>query len=255
MMVATIGYRRCRLLNRLGTWQAKNVAKNLRHSIIRFCDNPLPVWKSISYGEVSMKKVMLLMMFLCVFLSLGTADDTVLIIPREGAYGDLDFMLEQEVQVMARLLQEAGYKTMIASLSGKPFVGRRQTVPTDFSLAQVKAENYKGILLACMAVGTPGPVPPEAVKIVKDAAARSIPVAAQYGSVFILARAGLLEGKRYAFERSLLYDGYEGIYSGTGIVVDGLIATSGTCPYSARSTRRPDGTAELTKALISMMRK
>ena len=62
-----------------------------------------------------------------------------------------------------------------------------------------------------------------------------------------LARAGLLDGKRYAYGYATIE---EGIYSGTGVVQDGLVITSGTCPYQARLTGRPDGTAELTQKLI-----
>jgi hypothetical protein len=42
----------------------------------------------------------------------------------------------------------------------------------------------------------------------------------------------------------------EGIYDGTGVVQDGQVITSGTCPHQARPTGSPDGTAELTKKLI-----
>lgn len=56
-----------------------------------------------------------------------------------------------------------------------------------------------------------------------------------------------MNGKRYAFG----YERFkEGIYGGTGVVRDGGIITSGTCPYQARMTGRPDGTAELTQKLI-----
>jgi putative intracellular protease/amidase len=197
-----------------------------------------------------MRNILVLAVCLSIFLTGCSTVNTVLIIPREGSYGDLDFMLEHEVNVMVRVLQEAGYNTEIASLSGKSFVGEQHTVLVDLSLAEVKPKNYKGILLACMAVGTPGPVPPEAVLVVKNAHARNIPVAAQYGAVFILAEAGLLDGRKYAFGGPMMI---EGVYSGTGVVVDGLVATSGTCPYQAKSSRRKDGTTELTQALISMI--
>ena len=98
-----------------------------------------------------------------------------------------------------------------------------------------------------MAAGAPGVIDLEAIEMVKEAAAQGKPVAAQYGSVFTLARAGLLDGKRYAYGYATIE---EGIYSGTGVVQDGLVITSGTCPYQARLTGRPDGTAELTQKLI-----
>ena len=87
----------------------------------------------------------------------------------------------------------------------------------------------------------------EAVEMLKQAVAQGKPVAAQHGSVFTLARAGLLNGKRYAYELPLIK---EGIYSGTGVVQDGLVITAGICAYEAKITGRPDGTAELTRQLI-----
>ena len=39
-----------------------------------------------------------------------------------------------------------------------------------------------------------------------------------------------------------------GIYSGRGVVQDGNIMTSGTCPMMAKMTGYKDGTAELTIA-------
>jgi putative intracellular protease/amidase len=83
--------------------------------------------------------------------------------------------------------------------------------------------------------------------MVKEAAAQGKPVAAQYGSIFTLARAGLLAGRGYAYERASFP---EGTYGGTGVVRDGLVITSGTCPYKARETGRPDGTPELTRLFI-----
>lgn len=117
----------------------------------------------------------------------------------------------------------------------------------DAALKDLKVSKYAGFLLPCMAAGAPGVIDLEAIEMVKEAAAQGKPVAAQYGSVFTLARAGLLDGKRYAYGYATIE---EGIYSGTGVVQDGLVITSGTCPYQARLTGRPDGTAELTQKLI-----
>jgi hypothetical protein len=38
--------------------------------------------------------------------------------------------------------------------------------------------------------------------------------------------------------------------SGTGVVQNGGVITSGTCPYQAKLTGRPDGTVELAQKLI-----
>ena len=62
----------------------------------------------------------------------------------------------------------------------------------------MKVADYAGFIMPCMAVGLfPGPpVAPEAVAIVKQAVAEGKPVAAQFGSVIILAQAGVLKGKK-----------------------------------------------------------
>ena len=75
-------------------------------------------------------------------------------------------------------------------------------------------------------------------------------MAAQYGSVIILADAGILKGKRYAFfddplkptlMRKFTDPRFVGaIYSGRGIVQDGNIITSGTCPMLSKMTGLPD---------------
>ena len=114
-------------------------------------------------------------------------------------------------------------------------------------MKDVKVSKYAGFLLPCMAAGAPGIIDAKAVEILKQAAAQGKPVAAQHGTVFTLARAGLLNGKHYAYALPRIE---QGIYSGNGVVQDGLIITAGICPYEAKLTGRPDGTAELTQRLI-----
>jgi putative intracellular protease/amidase len=160
-------------------------------------------------------------------------------------------MLTQEVGVMMSMLQKAGFKVVVASPSGQPITGGTATLKPDMKLADVKVEDYAGFILPCMAIDT---APPEAVEIVRKAAALGKPIAAQNSSVvLILAKAGVLTGKQFA-----MYPGYEiyvpeGIYKGAGVVQDGNIITSGTCPNYASGTR-PDGTAELTQKLIDSLK-
>jgi putative intracellular protease/amidase len=120
--------------------------------------------------------------------------------------------------------------------------------------------------MPCMAVGgIPGPpVAPEAVAIAKYAAAEGKPLAAQYGSVIILAQAGVLKGKKYAFFSDPLKPApwrkitdprfKDAIYSGRGVVQDGNIITSGTCPLLERMSGLPDGTANLTQAFMAELK-
>ncbi len=94
----------------------------------------------------------------------------------------------------------------------------------------------------------------EAVPIIQDAVAEGKPVAAQLGSVSILAKAGVLSGKKYAFQKEYAETEpglKDAIYSGDGVVQDGNIITSGVCPFWGKEKGIQDGTAALTKALIA----
>lgn len=187
----------------------------------------------------------------------------VLLIPREGESGNLDVMLKKEVGVMTDLLQKAGFKVVVANVSGQPIEGIMRTLKPDLKLSEVKVDDYVGVILPCMAVGLlPGPpVSPVAVSIVKQAVAKGKPVAAALGSVYILAEAGVLKGRRYAFaddplielpgirKKDLRFEG--AIYSGLGVVRDGRIITSGVCPATEGWLGRPDCTPELTGAFIA----
>jgi hypothetical protein len=94
------------------------------------------------------------------------------------------------------------------------------------------------------------PAPPEAVRIVQQAASLGLPIAAQRGSVLILNSAGLRDiGKQP--EASSDSEWY---YGGTGVFQDGMIITSGICPYYSWETGKPDGTVELTKKFIALLK-
>ena len=205
-------------------------------------------------------------MAVCVAPAHAERGPKVLLIPREGNSRDIELMLTKEVGVMIITLKDAGFQVVVASASGQPIVGRTTTLEPDLKLADVKVADYAGFIMPCMAVGLfPGPpVAPEAVAIVKKAVAEGKPVAAQLGSVIILAEAGVLAGKRYAFftdplnpsygqERDTRFAG--AIYSDINVVQDGNIITSGTSPYIARMFGFPDGTATLTRALIAELKK
>jgi putative intracellular protease/amidase len=170
----------------------------------------------------------------------------ILLYVRDGS-SDFEYMLTQELGVMKSMLEDAGLRVVVATVSEESYDRYRATLKPDIFLKNVKVSKYAGFLLPCMAAGAPGFIEAEAVEMVKEAAAQGKPVAAQYGSIFTLARAGLLSSKHYAFGYARFK---EGSYDGTGVVQDGLVITSGTCPHQARLTGRPDGTAELTKKLI-----
>jgi len=170
----------------------------------------------------------------------------VLLLLREGSH-DVEFMLTREVGVMLEMLEAAGLAVVVASASGRTMGRHTVKLKPDMKLAEVRVADYAGIILPSMAVGLTVPAQPKITEIVRKAAAGDSVVAAQHGSVVVLQRAGVLKKKKYAFERRVFS---EGVYAGTGVVRDGNLITSGTCPYLARETGRPDGTVELIRLVI-----
>ncbi len=193
----------------------------------------------------------------------GQTGRKVLMIPREGYSTDLDLMIKMEVGVMTTLLKGAGFEVDIATTSGQSILGPTQKIEKVLRLSEINLDNYVGVIMACMAVGMfPGPpVSPEAVAVVKKALADGKPVAAAANSSIILAEAGVLKGKRYAFlvdpltttETRKRTDPrfIDAIYSGPGVVQDGKIITSGVCPNLERAFAMQGGTIELTKKFIA----
>jgi len=192
----------------------------------------------------------------------GQSSGKVLMIPREGYSNDLDLMLKMEVGVMTILLKRAGFQVDVATTSGQPIIGQTEKNEKVLRLVDIKLDDYVGVIMPCMSVGQfPGPpVSPEAVAIVKKAATEGKPVAASLWSGIILAEAGVLKGKKYALIRDPLKTDanfkltdlrFEGaIYSGTGVVQDGKIITSGGCPWGERRLAVQNRTVELTQTFI-----
>jgi putative intracellular protease/amidase len=196
----------------------------------------------------------------------GQGKPKVLLILREGFSQDVDLMIKKEVGVMTHLLRTAGFEVDMATTSGLPIVGPTQKLDRLMRLIDVDLNNYKGIILAGMAVGNfPGPpVSVEAIVLIRKALSEGKPVAANADSGTILAAAAILCGKKYSFvvdpinppegvpEKDVRFEG--GIYSGRGVVVDGNVITSGVCPYMEREYGWKDQTGLLTQALIDTLR-
>jgi putative intracellular protease/amidase len=208
--------------------------------------------------------VMAILLSLLMISAIAEAQSTskVLMIPREGKSANLDLMLSKQVFVMTELLKKAGFKVVVASISGQPLEGVIHKLNFDLKLSEVNIDDYVGVALPCMATGLfPGPpISPAIISIVKKAVAKGKPVAAPLGAVYILAEAGVLKGKRYAFlddplnpqppnQKDPRFEG--AIYSGSGLVQDGNIITSGRCPNIEARMGLPDNTPELTRAFIA----
>ena len=198
--------------------------------------------------------------------AIGQGVPKVLMIPREGYSSDLDQAIKMEVGVMTTLLKKAGFEVDIASTSGQPILGPTQKIEKVLRLSEINLNDYVGIIMPCMAVGMfPGPpVSPQTVAIVKKSLTDGKPVAAAANATIILADAGLLKGKKYAFatdplktsetwpRKDLRFEG--AIYSGPGVVQDGLIISSGICPTLERILGVQNGTVELTQKFIAAIK-
>ena len=193
----------------------------------------------------------------------GQSARKVLMFLREGEFGDLDLMLKMEVGTMTMLLKKAGFQVDVASSSGQPLAGPHEKIEKVMRLSEIKPDDYMGIIIPCLNIRKGGAVAPEAVAVVKKALADGKPVAAPMTSVGMLAEAGLLKGKKYAFiadplkttatrkSPDLKYEG--AIYSGQGVVQDGKIITSGGCPATERYLGVQNRTLELTQTFIAAM--
>jgi len=194
-------------------------------------------------------------------ITLAYANDTpkVLLFMRNAqTSGDLEYMLKKEVGVMKDTLEKAGYKVVVATLDGSSFSAGSTTVTADIKLSDANLADYAGFILPCLAVPSypaPPEVSPEAIALVQAAISAGKPVAAQTGSLWTLAEAGVLKGKKYAYameEKSPQFAG--ATFAGTGVVRDGLVITSGICPYMELKAKMKDGTEEVTLALIKAMK-
>jgi protease I len=191
-------------------------------------------------------------------VALAYANDTpkALLFMRSGS-GDLEYMLKNEVMIMKDALERSGFKVVVATLDGSDFSAGAITVKADIKLAEAKAADYAGFILPCMMVASyPEPeISKEAINLVREAIAAGKPVAAQTGSLWTLAKAGVLKGKKYAYafaEKSPLFEG--AVFGGTGVVRDGLILTAGLCPHMARTMKTKDGSEPLALALAEAMK-
>jgi len=168
---------------------------------------------------------------------------------------DLGYMLTHEVGKMSELLKQSGFEVTIATITGEVLKADSINVTPDIRLSEVNIDEYTGFIMPCMAPDDTI-VTSEEIDFVRKVVNEGKPIAAQTGAVLILAKAGVLNGKKFAFPKNEIdnpdmYPEFKsGIYSGNGVVQDGNIITSGICPMMAKMNFGKDGTAELTQKLI-----
>ena len=208
-----------------------------------------------------MRRILMLAALAAVALVHPTVDplegqeSKVLMVVKEGPSLDLELMLTAEVEVMRNILEGSGFEVVMASPSGQPLVAGGTTVTPHIRLADADMDDYAGIILPCMAMEDEASMP-EAEALVREAVVAGKPVAAQTGSVITLARAGVLVGKKFAYLDDSVTDvpEFDGLkHAGQGVVRDGVVFTSGICPYAAREQGLEDGTQALTGAFIEKL--
>ena len=203
-----------------------------------------------------MKRLFIAALLSAFIISCARSSPKVLLFVRDGSV-DLEYMLKKEVAVMKDTLERSGFKVVIATFDGSNFSAGSARMKTDIKLADVNVADYAGFILPCMAAGDSSDmkIPPESVALVRKAISAGKPVAAQTGSVWSLAEAGALKGKKYASTAEQKTPNFSGaIYSGTGVVRDGLVLTSALCPYMARVRKVNDGTEQLALALVDAIK-
>jgi putative intracellular protease/amidase len=179
----------------------------------------------------------------------------LMILHRTTDSSSIDMMLTKEAAVMKSALNEAGFEVVVATASGELVKGSAESLQPNLKLVDVRVADYVGVIIPCMA--SDDPPDSKSVDIVKQAWGFGIPLAAQNGGVWTLAQAGVLKGKHFAAEAenaSWITALTSGTFAGIGVVVDGNVVTSGTCPYRAQERNKPDGTAELTRKFIALIR-
>lgn len=198
-----------------------------------------------------MKRLFYLFLLSSILVSFDKSAPKVLLFIKEGS-PQLEYMLTNEVGKMAEILKQSGFEVTIATISGEVLKAGSVTVKPDLKLSEVNIDEYAGFIFPCMVLDLASP---EMITLVKAAVDKGKPIAAQAGSVTLLAKAGILNGKKYAtnIDASTWPDFKNSIYSGRGVVQDGNIITSGVCPWIAKDTGYQDGTPKLTQTLIDII--
>jgi len=198
-----------------------------------------------------LRAALLTIVCLCLTQMLSFGAGKVLRIVQEHSK-DMNFMIVREADPMMEALKNSGYEVDIATETGTVLGTGTSILHPNIKLSDVEVNEYIRVIIPCMAVpGPPAYVPEFAIKIVKQMYAKGLPIAAQQGGVAVLAKAGILTGKKFAS-----FEVYEpkATNIGKGVVQDGQILTSGICPFLARMGVGNDGTKELMTGFIEMLK-
>ena len=157
-------------------------------------------------------------------------------------------LAEQEILAIARLLAEAGIEAAIATEGKRPLRSRVSILRADLRLEDLSETAYAGLIIPCAGGGgrrMRHGDSPELIDLIRRFNARKKAIAAQNSGVLALARAGILDSARFAIEDRFAPLVPLGIHQGAGVIRDGNIITSGSCPLHAAPEGKPDGTAAM----------
>jgi putative intracellular protease/amidase len=177
----------------------------------------------------------------------GCAREPKILLLMRAVPHDAEFCRTRELDVMTRLLEEAGLRVEVAASRDVAALCGSQGLKTDLLLEDVRVAEYAGFLLPDMDTSLAG-IDQPTLEMVRQAAAQGKPIAAQHSAITILSSAGLLAGKHYAFPLAVFP---EGICDGQGVAQDGLIITGSSKPQMVDTLGWPDTTADLTRKLIA----
>jgi putative intracellular protease/amidase len=205
-----------------------------------------------------MKRIILMLILISILTAFKTEKPKVLMFIQDNSM-DQGFMLINEVVKMKEMLGQTGFEVITATISGDELKSDQINVKPDTKLSKVDIKEFSGLIIPCMAPYDTI-VTSEEKSLVRKLVDEGKPVAAQTSAVLLLAKSGVLKDKKYAFPRNnmlspdMFQEFKSGIYSGTGVVQDGNIITSGICPMEAKMTGQNDGTSDLTSKLIQAIK-
>jgi len=166
--------------------------------------------------------------------------------------GELLFsrLAEREVLTIMALLAEYEIASSIATECMRPLRFRSVSLRPDVRFEDVSEKEYAGVIIP--SAGMDGDRiyerdPPSLIELLKRFNARKKTIAAQGGGVLALARAGILDGVKFAIEERYAALAPLGFFQGTGVAMDGNIITSGRMPTEYRSGELSNDTALMVK--------
>jgi 4-methyl-5(b-hydroxyethyl)-thiazole monophosphate biosynthesis len=205
-----------------------------------------------------MKRIILMLILVSFLFSFKKETPKVLLFIQDNSL-DLGYMLTKEVSIMRDLLTQSGFEVVVATIAGVELKSDQIVVKPDIKLSQVNIKEFSGLILPCMAPADTM-VTMEEKSFIRQLVNDGKPVAAQTSAVILLAKAGVLKGKKYAFPKNnmispeMFPELNNSIYNGNGVVQDQNIITSGICPMESKITGMKDGTSDLTNKLIEAIK-